>query len=155
LFYLGELASGHAHLAQGAALYDPQQHRSLAFSTFQNPGVSCRCFAARILWYLGFPDQALAWSQAGLLLAQDRAHPFSLAFALNVAALVQQLRREGHGVHERAEAAITLAREQGFPFYEALGTIQRGWSLVVQGQPVEGIEQMRQGLAVYRATGSA
>ena len=83
------------------------------------------------------------------------AHPFSLAFALNVAALVQQLRRERHGVHERAEAAITLSREQGFTFYEALGTIQRGWALVAQGQHVAGLEQIRQGLAAYRATGSA
>jgi predicted ATPase len=58
-------------------------------------------------------------------------------------------------VHERAEATITLSREQGFPFYEALGTIQRGWSLVAPGQHAEGIEQTRQGLAAYRATGSA
>jgi class 3 adenylate cyclase/predicted ATPase len=155
LFYLGELAPGHAHLEQGAALYDPQQHRALAFSAFQNPGVTCRCFAARTLWYLGFPDQALAQSQAGIRLAQDVAHPFSLAFALNIAAVVQQHRREERGVQERAEATIILAHEQGFPFYEAFGTMQRGWSLVAQGQHAEGIEQTRQGLAAYRATGSA
>jgi hypothetical protein len=28
LFWLGELDAARAHLAQGIALYDPQQHRS-------------------------------------------------------------------------------------------------------------------------------
>jgi hypothetical protein len=71
--YLGELAPGHAHLEQGATLYDSQQHRALAFSTFQNSGVACRGFASQTLWYLGFPDQALAQSQVGISLAQDVA----------------------------------------------------------------------------------
>ena len=31
LFWLGEFAPARAHLEQGIALYDPQQHRSLAF----------------------------------------------------------------------------------------------------------------------------
>lgn len=35
----------------------------------------------------------------------------------------------------------------------ALGTIVRGWTLVEEGQGKEGIAQIRQGLAVYRATG--
>jgi predicted ATPase len=153
LFYLGELASGHIHFEQGIALYDLQQHRSLTFSAMQNPGVTCLCGGARTLWYLGFPDQALARIHAGLSLAQDVGHPFSLAFAQGYTALVRQLRREGCAAQGHAEAAITLSREQGFSFYEAMGTFLTGWSLVAQGQHAEGIEQMRQALAAYRATG--
>ena len=36
----------------------------------------------------------------------------------------------------------------------ARGTILRGWALAVQGQGEEGIAQMRQGLAAWRATGA-
>ncbi len=36
----------------------------------------------------------------------------------------------------------------------AWATIVRGWALAAQGQEEEGIAQMRQGLAAYRATGS-
>ena len=36
---LGELVSARAHLEQGIALYDPQQHRSLAFSMAEIRGV--------------------------------------------------------------------------------------------------------------------
>src|SRR4051794_38163340 len=34
------------------------------------------------------------------------------------------------------------------------GTIQRGWALSQQGKPEEGVVQMQQGLAAYRATGA-
>ena len=46
LFWLGELAPARAHLEQGIALYDPQQHRSLAFHYGQDPGVGCRIYRA-------------------------------------------------------------------------------------------------------------
>ena len=82
------------------------------------------------------------------------SHPFSLAFALSFAARLHQFRREGQAAQERAEAVITLSTEQGFPYWLAWGTILRGWALAEQGQGEEGIAQMRQGLAAYRATGA-
>ncbi|HEV8714947.1 MAG TPA: hypothetical protein VGX03_19220 [Candidatus Binatia bacterium] len=73
---------------------------------------------------------------------------------MTVAVRVHQLRREIPAAQERAEAAVTVSTEQGFAFYIAYGTILRGWALVKQGQGEEGITQMRQGLASFRATGS-
>jgi predicted ATPase len=55
-------------------------------------------------------------------------------------------------VHEQAEATVALATEQGFPFWAAAGTILRGWALAMQGQGEEGLSQVRQGIAAYRAT---
>src|SRR5262249_31346083 len=69
-------------------------------------------------------------------------------------AVVHQHRREGQAVQERAEAQIALAREQGFPFWVAFGTVLWGWALAAQGQEEEGIAQMRQGLAALRARGA-
>ena len=64
------------------------------------------------------------------------------------------LRREEQIARERAEAVITLSTEQGFPFWLAYGTLVRGWALAEQGQSEEGIAQMQQGLAAYRAMGA-
>jgi predicted ATPase len=86
-------------------------------------------------------------------LAQELSHPFSLAFALCYGTWPYQFRREGHAVQEWAETVIALATEQGFSFELAMGTILRGWALAEQGQGEEGIAQVRQGLAAYRATG--
>src|SRR5262249_16127411 len=83
------------------------------------------------------------------------AHPFGLGFALVLAAMVHQLRREGRAVQACAEAAINLATEQGFPYWIAYGTILRGWALLThQGQAQAGVEQMHQGLIAHRATGA-
>jgi len=62
--------------------------------------------------------------------------------------------QELQATHEWAEAAITLSTEQGLPFWLAWGTIMQGWALTAQGQGEEGIAQIRQGLAAYRATGA-
>jgi predicted ATPase len=136
------------------ALYDPQQHRASAFVYGEDAGVICPSFVARTLWYLGYPDQGLARSQEAVTLAQQMAHPFSLSFALSAAAMCHQLRREARCTQDRAEATISLATEQGFPLWGTFGAILRGWTLVQQGQAKEGIEQIKQGLSAYRATGA-
>jgi predicted ATPase len=88
-------------------------------------------------------------------LAREVAHPFSLAYALTCAAALHQCRREGHATQAQAEAAITIATEQGLPYWVAWGTILQGWALAVQGQVMEGLVRMRQGLAAYRETGQS
>ena len=135
LWALGEFAPARAQLEQGMALYDPRQHRSLAFLYGgEDPGVICFCYAARVLWYLGYPDQALGRINEALALAQELSHPHSLAVALWQAAALHQHRREGQAAQERAEAAIKLSTEQGFPHILAYGTSLRGWALAEQGQ---------------------
>ena len=153
LLFRGELAQARAHAEQGIALYDPQQHQSQVFRYGSDSGVCCRCCAALALWGLGYPEQALQRSGEALTLAQELAHPFSLAFALSEAALLHQCRREGLLTQERAERSITFSTEWGFASWVALGTILRGWALVQQGQSEEGIAQVRQGSAAIRTMG--
>jgi predicted ATPase len=153
-FWLGEVTSARAHVEQSIALYDPQQHRSLAFLYGQDPKVTSLSNAALVLWFLGYPDQALKRSHDALTLAQELSHPFSLAFPLSFAAMLHQYRREGQAAQERAEATIALSTEQGFPYWLTFGTILRGWALVEQRPGEEGIAQLRQGLDAWRATGA-
>jgi hypothetical protein len=133
LFYLGAVAEASAHMPQDIALYD---------------------LGAWTLWCLGYPDQALARNHAAVTLAQQVAHPFSLSYALMCAAVFHQFRREGHAAQERAEAAISLATEQGFPYWRAVSALLRGWALVQQGQTKAGIEQIHWDLTALRATGA-
>src|SRR5207244_4080855 len=51
--------------------------------------------------------------------------------------------------------AIALSTEQEFPYWVARGTSLRGWALAIQGQGEEGMAQVRQGIAAFRATGAA
>ena len=154
MFYLGEFLQAPEHFAQGIALYDPAQHHSLAFVYGEDPGVILLAHLAWTLWFLGYPDRALQRSQEALALAQELSHPHSVALALTFAAHLDHFRRESQAAQERAEAAIALCTEHGFPFWLAMGSILRGWALAEQGQREEGIAQMRQGLAGWQATGA-
>src|SRR5260370_23348460 len=123
LVKLGEFVALQAYLQQGIALYDPTKQRALAFRLGYDLRVFFLAYMTRPLWLLGYPDQALQRSQEALTLAQELAHPFSLAYALNFAAWVHQFRREGEATQARAEVTIALAREQGFSLWLAAGTV--------------------------------
>ena len=156
LCQLGKFPRVHQHCVQGMALYDPQQHHALTFlSGGHDPGVCTWGYAARTLWVLGYPAQALQRSQEMLRLARQLAHPGSMAHALAWAAWLHQCRREPRLTYEWAEATLTLATEQGLPYWQAQGTILRGWALTAQGQGAEGMAQMHHGLTAHRATGTA
>jgi predicted ATPase len=154
LFYLGAVATAHTHFTQGIALYDSQQHRASAFLSTYDTGVVCHSVTAWALWYMGYPDQGLTQSQQAVTLAQQLTHPYSLGFALNWVAIIHQLRREARWTQERTEAVITLATEQGFSHWRAMGGALRGWALAHQGQVHAGIEQIQQSLVTHRATGA-
>jgi predicted ATPase len=150
----GELVTARGHLEQAIALYDPQHHRSHAFRYSIDPGVISFSRASWVLWLLGYPEQALSRSQETLTLAHALAHSHSLASAQYFAAVLHQFRREASAAQALAEATLVLATEQGLAQWLTAGTFLRGWALTMQGQEEDGLVQMRQGLAAYRATGT-
>ena len=87
-------------------------------------------------------------------LARKLAHPFSVAQTLLLSALLHQLRREPQAARAQAEAARALCTEQGFGMYGDWSLLPRGWALAQQGEVAEGIAQIRQGFAGFRATGA-
>jgi predicted ATPase/DNA-binding winged helix-turn-helix (wHTH) protein len=155
LYCLGAFVPAREHLAQSVTLEGPQQDRSHPFLFGMDLGVFCRSWAAHALWHLGYPDQALTMSHTALARARALSHPFSLALALNYAAILHQFRREAGAIHERVEAAARLCREHEFTYYLAWGPILQGWVMVEQGQGEAGITQMRGGLVDFRAIGGA
>ena len=98
-----------------------------------------------ILWFLGYPDQALQRIQDALALAQKLSHPYSLGFALYYFAWVHQQRGEPQGVQERVDTMVAWATEQGFTRWVLQGAVLQGWLLVQQGKGQEGLLEMRRG----------
>jgi predicted ATPase len=153
LYFLGEYAAARAHLEQGIALINSAAPRALALSHDVAPGVQCLAVAALTLWCLGYPTQAVRRGQEALALAQELAHPHSLAWTQSFAAWLHHHRREAPAVQAQAEALLTLATAQGFPLIVGYGTCWRGWALAVQGQGEAGLAQVHQGLTALLAAG--
>ena len=66
LFWGGAFAPAHDYMQQALALATRQQN---------GPMVSSLMMLCRILWMLGYPDQALTQSHRALTLAQERSRP--------------------------------------------------------------------------------
>jgi tetratricopeptide (TPR) repeat protein len=158
--YLRVFAPARAYLEQGIALDALPRDRSAGVRLSDHIqgssmlGVSGRRHVALTLWYLGYPAQALERSREAIALAQELAHPYSLAYALYFATQLHCLRREAPAAQVQAEALIALARRQDFPARGVRGTALRGWALAAQGQSTEGIAQMRQGMDAHRSMGA-
>jgi predicted ATPase/DNA-binding winged helix-turn-helix (wHTH) protein len=155
LCWLGELVSARMHFEQALTLDGAQQHGALDIFYGQDAGVVSLAYLSYVLWFLGYPDQALRQSQQVHAAARALAHPHSLALVLHLAAWLHQLRGEVHAVQERVEELVVLASQEGFAYRAAQATLWHGWALVAQGQHAEGIAQMLQGLTARHATGAS
>jgi predicted ATPase len=153
-FWLGEFVPAHEYLEQGIVHYDRQQHRAYLALFGQDGGAVCLCRVAVVLWYLGYPDQALARSHEARILAQELSHPVSLVYALLWTALLHNHRREVQEMQEWADTVTGLSTERGFPYWSTQGMILQGWALVAQGRVAEGVAQIHQGLVALQAIGT-
>jgi predicted ATPase len=141
------------HLEQAIGLYDPDQYSGLAFQFGQDFGVVARSHAAVDLWFLGYPQRALAMTDEALTLARKLSHPFSLAAALVFAARVHLMSGDAQATQRYAEEALKLSGDGDFGFWIPVASVFRGWALAHQGEIGEGIAQIREGLEAFRASG--
>ncbi|MBI3798656.1 MAG: AAA family ATPase [Deltaproteobacteria bacterium] len=155
LFGMGDFAAALKHAEQGMGFYNPQQHRSLASQqVWVDPGIACLTFGAWSLWYLGYPDQALKKAQDAQAILRELSYPLSIAYAQLTLATTHAACREARAAREWAEALIALATEHEFAHWLGWGTMSLGWALGEQGQLEDGIARLKEGLAIFRATGS-
>ncbi len=154
LFWMGEFKAAQEHFDRALSLDDPDQSRRNVTLYARDTRVASLVHLAMGLWILGYPVQALQRAEQALARGRECAHPFSLTYGKVGLAWVRVYRYEGYAAQQWAEAIIALGREQGFPFWTTNGTIILGWARAKQGQREEGIEQMRQGVDVWRAMGA-
>jgi tetratricopeptide (TPR) repeat protein len=147
----GDLVPARHHLEQSLArsAAPPTSHGLLPG---QVPHVRALVTLSWVLWWLGYPQQALQRSQQALALAQEHADPFSLVHARLYLAGVHLFRHEAPQAQVHAEAALALVHAYGFPRPEMLAMVLHGAALTVQHREADGIALLRQGLALPRAT---
>jgi len=143
---LGEFPAARAHLEQGLAVYDPQQHDTHDLLYEADPWLGCLGALSMTLWFLGYPDQALQRSTEALAQAHELSHPYSLARVLVDAAYLHWFCREWSRLRERAEALRALAAAHGFAELYARATYRYGLALVKHGQVAEGLAQFHESM---------
>jgi predicted ATPase/DNA-binding SARP family transcriptional activator len=152
LFSMGELTAARAHLEQMIDFYEPEQHhRAFVFLRGSDAGLGALAYAACCLWCLGYPDQALAYSQKALALARELGHPFTLADVLCFGGcMFSELRRDALAQKDHAEELILLASGK-MPVWEGPAQRYRAGALTRLGQVEEGIADLHEAIVAIRA----
>jgi predicted ATPase len=153
--YLGRFDNAQAHLEQAIALYDPGRHHDLAYQHGQDPCVLALSYLSWVLWFQGYPDQAIAKQNVALDLARELNHPYSLGLAAAWASQLHQSMHQWPEGQAQAESALQLASQGRFSLWQAASEMLHGLAIAYQGHIEQGIAEISQGLAGFAATGAS
>ena len=131
----GDFLAARTHLEHSWRLSDTLSSSTATLRGGFVGGITPRTSLARVLWALGYADQAQQRSQEALALARQGEHLPSLAYAACLVGLVCQFCRDVAVTQAHADALMTLAAAQG----------QR-WALAMHGAASAGVALLRQGL---------
>jgi tetratricopeptide (TPR) repeat protein len=120
----------------------------------KDPFATTRSQAAMALAALGRSDEALEVNASGIRHLEAYPHPFSEGWVRLGHAIVHILRREVDEARAEAEAALAQATIEGFPQWVAQAQVYRGWARVWQGEHADGLQEIRDGLALWRLSGA-
>jgi adenylate cyclase len=151
LHHLGELQPAHAHLLRALELHDPVVHGARAWEVGIEPGLFCRCEAARATWLLGRPDEALARVERAWRDATTLGHPQTIAFTLLFRILVHQMRREVQEADRLHRELVTLCQQRGITQELLWAAVSGGWVLFHASDRGRGLEEMAAALDEQRA----
>jgi predicted ATPase len=116
--------------------------------------LSAQAILGNVLFFLGFPSQALTQSNAAIAAAQRLAHAPSLAQSLTFGTRLLSEYGDNAALADRADQFCELATEQGFSVWRAQGMMYRGLAKVTDSDVTEGMSLLRAGFADYRTNAS-
>jgi DNA-binding SARP family transcriptional activator/predicted ATPase len=154
LFHLGRLERSRENLNQALAAYPGPPHSALSLFAGPDLGVFCRSYLAQVLWLMGRVQEIPPPSSDAISLARELSHPFSLAIALDYAAMLHVFREEIQAALDRAEEAAAVCRKHGFAYYLAWADIVTGWATARVGEPALGLAKLRHGLDALKGLGA-
>ena len=156
-YFAGGFEKSLDHLGQYRTLDANSASRlSLAKRYGLEPGILLRALEARVLWWLGRLDNCLSGTEESLALARSLNHGPTLAFTLALAVTTRLLTGDINQVESLAKELKEQGARHGLQLWIAEGGFFEGWVRFARQphQPEAGIEQMRESLIAYRATGT-
>ena len=146
-FWRGELGAARKNLEQGLRLRAAAASDSSAFQ-HEDPGVATHSHLAIIAAFQGRDTAMREHVAEGQRIARRLGAPLTIAFALSGAAIVHQILGDASAVLANGEALLTFAA--GVPFLQCF----RGYGKAVAKGDVAGVDEVREGLHAWRATGA-
>jgi class 3 adenylate cyclase/predicted ATPase len=155
LVHKGHFAQSREHLDRAFALYDPVERHALA-TRFggTDPGVTILGFRSWALWYLGYPEAALADVESAIKAARKIGQAASLMLALSVTAWPQIFCGNYATASSLVNEYVDVAHQKDAGWWKALGTMVQGEVLALTGNALLAVQTINSGLSALRLTGT-
>lgn len=135
---------------KAAAHFEATTSGFVEFRVGPNPGVVANAIAGLLRWTAGFPAAAVASMERALDLARLLHHPYSLAFALHHATLLDLWRSDMVSAASRAEESRQLADTHDYAIWRALALVFEGAAKVASGHRDAGVAELERGFTLYQ-----
>jgi predicted ATPase len=154
LLVTGEMAKARAHQDQAIALYDGARHRALATQFGVDPGVTVLTHRSWALWFLGYPEAALADADQAVKDAHKIGHAATLLNALAFAAGIQTFCGNYATANMLYDELVALADEKGAVYWKVRAMPQIGQLLALSGETSDAvIQKLASGITALRSEG--
>ncbi|MEO8130533.1 MAG: AAA family ATPase, partial [Bryobacteraceae bacterium] len=120
LFHLGHMEESFVHMTSAMLLERGPAESVLAFFAGPDVGVFCSSYLGHLAWHREDGNRADGFAAEAIEAATRMRHPFSLAIALDYAALLHVFRGESSAALKRGREAVDVCTRQGFAYYLAM-----------------------------------
>jgi len=147
--FLGDVDDGLQHLDTAIEHFDTGAAGLVKFRIGPSPGVVANVVSGLLLWDAGFPDRAVARLDRGLTVADEIGHPYSRAYAIWHAALLDVRRFDLSAMAARAETLHAVATTHDYPIWRALALVLRGTKMIADDEVEAGLAEVDRGFDLY------
>ena len=133
LLCTGDIAQGRGHYNQALTLYDPAEHRPLATRFGQDVRVAILSYGSWALWFLGYPEAALADAAYGLTEAREIGQAATSMYALLHTSLPHIWCGNYAVANAQTDDLAALADEKGALFWKTAGMLEQGHVFAMTG----------------------
>ena len=148
--WLVDFPSALEHYDKAVAHADATRLGRVDFRVGPHPVVVANGVSGLTRWFVGLPTSASANLQRALDLAEELDHPYSMAYALHHAGLLDLWREDHATLAARAADLRAIAEAYDYPMWRALGLILGGAAMVGSGDPTAGLASVAEGFELYR-----
>ena len=149
-------AMGELKRAQGHFLYVTAQFRNQdTFRFTADEHILALSYLGRVLWTLGYPEQAAAATEEALERARNCSDAVSVAIALVGQLFMATHRGDIETASAKIDEAVAHCTQYGLYLFEHWVKFNRGALLVRQGDACSGIDLMRSAIAAADARRNA
>jgi tetratricopeptide (TPR) repeat protein len=155
LLLTGDILKRRAHYDEALKLYDPVKHGKAAVRLGgQDARMAVLVHRAHALWFLGYPEAALADAGNAVRHAREIEHAATLMYALNHASFTYVHCGDNYSADAVLTELAQLVDEKSAAFWKANGLMTQGALRLLTDKASDAVRLLTTGLKAFQSTGA-